>query len=537
MQYTQQQYKAAIDAALAANDRQSAEELAEQAAELYGPLQQSQQAQQMFAPEMAARETLGREIEKFGPEFERRFARVTGEAPSVAEQVFRAPEATAIGVSQAARAGGAVISSYIGGMLPQSVKEGAQDLFAQVQNTEAFKTAANAASKGYEFYQDFAAKNPALAERFETAIDLGALFSPRPDMPDVGLPESVVRGAQKQAREAIREDRITGTTKLVEPEVLPGDAVAEEVGLLRRREWQPNARDQNVIETLADIKEVNPKRSYTYNYRVVQKDIESSAKAVDNMIVAQNKAVNTDVLTEDLLGAINEFKQDPVFRLATGDAQKIAGELGEIALELVEKHGTDLNGVLKARREFDSALRRASSTVLDAESASGRALAAKAIRNVLNNTLKTNTRGEKLHNLLDRQHNAFLALDAMSNKRAKEASNALARLFDRVKDVANLPSTPLALTATTTAGATALASAVGGAAAAAGTAAAGLGVYGAYLALKPKRRLKAYAELLSGVDKAIKGTKDAYLLKQFEMDRALLVDLIDQTREETKEDE
>ena len=64
-----------------------------------------------------------------------------------------------------------------------------------------------------------------------------------------------------------------------------------------------------------------------------------------------------------------------------------------------------------------------------------------------------------------------------------------------------------------------------------------MGLVGAYLSLKPKRRLKAYAELLSGVDKAMKGTKDAYLLKQFEMDRALLVDLIDQTREETKEDE
>ena len=273
MQYTQQQYKAAIDAALAAGDRQSAEELAEQAAELYGPLQQPRQAQQMFAPEMAARETLGREIERFGPEFERRFARVTGEAPSVAEQVFRAPEAAAIGVSQAARAGGAALSSYIGGLLPQSVKEGAQELFAQVQNTEAFKTAASAASKGYEFYQDFAAKNPAIAERFETSIDLGALFSPRPDMPDVSLPESVVRGAQREAREAIRADRIKGTTKLIEPEVLPGDAVAEEVGPLRRREWQPNARDQGVIETLADIKEVNPKRSYPYNYRVVQNDI------------------------------------------------------------------------------------------------------------------------------------------------------------------------------------------------------------------------------------------------------------------------
>jgi len=121
----------------------------------------------------------------------------------------------------------------------------------------------------------------------------------------------------------------------------------------------------------------------------------------------------------------------------------------------------------------------------------------------------------------------------MSNKRAKELGNMLARGFDRVKDVADLPSTPLALTATTSAGVAAL----GGSAAALGTAAAGLGIYGTYLAMKPKRRLKAYAELLSGMDKAIRNIDEAYLLKQFEMDRALLVDLIDQTREEAKEDE
>jgi len=57
MQYTQQQYKEAIDKAIAAGDRQSAEELAEIAAEIYGPYKQPRP---MFAPEMAARETLGR---------------------------------------------------------------------------------------------------------------------------------------------------------------------------------------------------------------------------------------------------------------------------------------------------------------------------------------------------------------------------------------------------------------------------------------------------------------------------------------------
>ena len=342
----------------------------------------------------------------------------------------------------------------------------------------------------------------------------------------------MVDRAKQASVEAIRADKIKGATKLVEPEVIPGDAVYEEVGILRRSQWQPNERDQRVIETLADIEEVKPNRSYFYNYRAVQKDIEKSAKSVDNMILSQNKPIDTSLLKEDLLGAINGFKEDPIFRLATPDAQKIAANLGEIAYELVEKHGTDLNGVLRARREFDLALRRASSTVLDAESASGRALAAKAIRNVLNETLKKNTTGDKLSELLDRQHNSFLALDAMANKRARSGRNGVARIFDRVKDVADLPSTPLALTAT----ATAATGALGGAAQAVGVATAGLGVYGAYLAMKPKARLKAYAELLSGLDKAVKTTTDANLLRQFEADRILLVDLIDQTRDEVKED-
>ena len=75
------------------------------------------------------------------------------------------------------------------------------------------------------------------------------------------------------------------------------------------------------------------------------------------MILSQNKPIDTGLLKDDLLGAINGFKEDPIFRLATPDAQKIAANLGEIAYELVEKYGTDLNGVLRARRELDTALR------------------------------------------------------------------------------------------------------------------------------------------------------------------------------------
>ena len=130
MQYTQQQYKEAIDKAIAVGDRQSAEELAEIAAEIYGPYKEEQFPNLAGA---AARETLGREMEEFSPEIQRRFARVAGEDPSVAETVFRAPELAAIGVSQAARAGGATLSSYIGGLLPESVKAGARDLLISLK--------------------------------------------------------------------------------------------------------------------------------------------------------------------------------------------------------------------------------------------------------------------------------------------------------------------------------------------------------------------------------------------------------------------
>ena len=233
-----------------------------------------------------------------------------------------------------------------------------------------------------------------------------------------------------------------------------------------------------------------------------------------------------------MLEAINEFKTDPVFSLATGDAQKIASNLGETALALVEKHGSDLKGILAARREFDKTLSQASANILGADSASGRALAAKSIRTVLNDALKDNTVGEDLHNLLNRQHNSFLAMDAMSNKRAKELSNSLKRLTDGVRDVADLPKSPLALAATGTAAVGLL----GGAGAAAGTVAAGAGAYGAYQAMKPKNSLKALATLLSAVDKTIGKTTDPNALKQLRLDRLVLIDYIDQKREEVKEE-
>ena len=127
----------------------------------------------------------------------------------------------------------------------------------------------------------------------------------------------------------------------------------------------------------------------------------------------------------------------------------------------------------------------------------------------LNETLKKNTTGDKLSELLDRQHNSFLALDAMANKRARSGRNGVARIFDRVKDVADLPSTPLALTAT----ATAATGAFRRCRASCRSCNRRIRCLWRISCNEAKARLKAYAELLSGLDKAVKTTTDANLLR------------------------
>jgi hypothetical protein len=50
-----------------------------------------------------------------------------------------------------------------------------------------FRLAAQAASLGDAGYQAFKERMPAAAERFESAVDVGLLFSPRPDIPRLDL--------------------------------------------------------------------------------------------------------------------------------------------------------------------------------------------------------------------------------------------------------------------------------------------------------------------------------------------------------------
>ena len=478
---------------------------------------------QGFGPEMAARETLRGELEQFGPEVSRRAQNVMGDDPSLLEQLYRAPELALIGGSQAARAGGATLATYIGSWIPNAVKEGAEVAYDRIKDTDAFRLAAQAASLGDAGYQAFKERMPAAAERFESAVDVGLLFSPRPDIPRLDIAK---RGAQKEATRRVRENKKDGVTLLLEPVTPEMRDVFEEKGVLRTKTWEPNEFDNSVIDTVTNMKGVKPKRSYTYNYRQVQKEVETAKQATDKIITAQNKAINSDKFIKDMQGAVNEVLKDDIVRIATGDIQKQLTELSEIVLESVQTRGSDLVGVLEVRRKFDDLINNFDGTP------SAKSIAARKIRGVLNDTLKANTRGDQLHNLLTKQFHGITAMEDMLPKRNAESRNFFSRAVRNLKATDLLPNTVLALGATGTAGLGAL----GGAVPAAFAAGLGATVYTGVQAMKARNRARIYSSMLSAIDKAIPLTKGT-ALKELEMDRLLLVDLIDETREEIKEEE
>lgn len=524
MQITQQQYQQAIKSALAAGDQAAAQELAQAAASLYGPpTTTTTPALRGFEPEMAARETLRGELEQFGPEVSRRAQNVMGDDPSLLRQLYQAPELALIGGSQAARAGGATLATYISSWIPNSIKEGAEAAYDRIKDTDAFRLAAQAASLGDAGYQAFKERMPAAAERFESAVDVGLLFSPRPDIPRLDIAK---RGAQKEATRRVRENKKDGVTLLLEPVTPEMRDVFEEKGVLRTKTWEPNEFDNSVIDTVTNMKGVKPKRSYTYNYRQVQKEVEAAKQTTDKIITAQNKAINSDKFLKDMQGAVNEVLKDDIVRIATGDIQKQLTELSEIVLESVQTRGSDLVGVLEVRRKFDDLINNFDGTP------SAKSIAARKIRGVLNDTLKDNTRGDQLHNLLTKQFHGITAMEDMLPKRNAESRDFISRAVRNLKSVDLLPNTVLALGATGTAGLGAL----GGAVPAAGAAVLGATVYTGVQAMKARNRARIYSSMLSAIDKAIPLTKGT-ALKELEMDRLLLVDLIDETREEIKEEE
>ena len=88
-----------------------------------------------------------------------------------------APISTAaVGVSQAMRTGGELVAQGANLLIPDALKEGAEEYWDTIKEAPVIKQAVNALNQGFNQYNEWAKENPSEAEKIETAIDIGVIF-------------------------------------------------------------------------------------------------------------------------------------------------------------------------------------------------------------------------------------------------------------------------------------------------------------------------------------------------------------------------
>ena len=356
--------------------------------------------------------------------------------------------------------------------------------------------------------------------------------------PQLKATTAVADGVTKKARAAKREfnennieELRAGILRMMRPENFEGSGEVVEVGATRKKVYVPNEKEDTVNKVLETVEDINPDRSYTYNHQVASTAIKQAEMDLQKHIKGSgNPKFDIDTVLGDMVSMVEDFSDTPAYKLLSADAQSKAKEFSSIALDMLRKTDGTATSLLEVRREFDKFLNAGSGNVFDPIVESAKSAAGQHVRNILNQQLKDITDGDEVHHLLDRQHNLYIAKDRLREGRAREGNNMFARTWETLKKKAMLPGTALSLIATGGAlGKVLTESVLMGAGSGALLFSAGLG-------LRKKNRLRFYAATLSAMDKAIgMYADDQNLVNQLKVDRMLLVDLIDETRQEKEE--
>jgi len=557
MPNTKQQYKNAIQLALAAGNQEAAEELAEEAAVLYpeGYLDAPRQPPALTQKQRAERSVqmlptgyaagVAQRAEEFAP------LDILSQYP---EEVSRRLETTrteygdmptTVGltaVSQAGRTGGELLAGTANMLIPDAVREGFEKGWSTVKDLPGIRALSEALSSGLEAYNEAAKRSPKTAEMFETYVDVAVAVAPsyKPDLSDY---------ADKQRNLydlSVREERKQGIEKLMDPHTVDEDGFNPEGfrnigGLLDKTVYIPDARDRAMRDAVESVKAVDPNKHYAHAYTAVADEVEKESLRLISLIQQRgNPKFQRQELVEDMRVALKDLANDKEYRGSSDQVQREVNRLISEALKTVDSNTPDALGLLQSRKDFDSIVNIGKKDVLNPDVESAKGIAGRYVRRVLNDKLQSIVVDPEVRVSLDRSHNLYRAKDFFRKRRKGEAKNRITRALQRISNVANLPSTPLALYATLKTGATAAGAAMAGVGVATGSvlaAGAGATIYTVLKAADKKTRLKYYSTLISGIDKGLKAYQsDKNIIRELKADRAYIIYLMNEARQEEEQD-
>ena len=551
-EYTQEEYIAGIRKAKEQGNMAMAEAIAKEAALVYPnyryePPPGPTITEKVKTGLMDYGKTVSRNVSEFDPsealsEFPEKVTKRTERI--LGEDKFDSPLGIKKGLvagSQVIRTGTELAFDSLGIIIPDSVKKGAETVWNTIKDTDIAKKAAEALEVGYEAYSEFAEENPEFAETFESTIDVMAVLTPG-SKSQINTFTKPAERAKEKYNVLVKTEKRKKLKELLGPQKVGERGYEGEYeslgGILDKTEYVPTPSEQKMLDILTDTPSINANDTFVKMYNKIQEEVRIEDNKLKIGIKQQGNPKFSGENFKILLGSKlkKEFEKGAEYNGLSTESQKIANRYLKKAIELINDNKADALGLLKARREFDRFVNQGSKGgILDPTSENAKSVAGRYVRNILNDKLKSIAGKETIETSLDRMHQLLNARDIVSKRRIGEGGNRLSRVWDKISDVSNLPSTPLALFATLR---VPIAGLVGlGTAGTTGAVAAGTSAFILLKAADKKVQVKYYGKLLSGIDKAIKAYKgDKNLVRELKADRAYFVYLLDQARQEKQEE-
>lgn len=238
------------------------------------------------------------------------------------------------------------------------------------------------------------------------------------------------QAVQKEAKSLINLVSPKVTKKIAEENV--GKTV--ERGLLRKQEIIPDKFTQDIADTVSKVPEVNPNRSYQYNYNKIAAENKAEAQTLSMALKASNVTIPAN--------KINKAAQDVRDSLAkqtfiVGDAKKVSDKMMKEAGNLIKKNGSTAEGLLRTRQEFDAWAKGQMGGDPFSDSNKARGASLKAVRDSLNGLIADAVPSAQVKQSLTKQFHLYNALDNIRAKAAGEGKNIITRTIAKLED--NLP--------------------------------------------------------------------------------------------------
>ena len=461
-------------------------------------------------------------------------------------------------------------------MIPDAVEDPIKQQLAYAwewtMNTEGGQEAKEALNKGTEAYNKWKEENPQLAKTFESVVNVGLILAPvkgakgKPrtvfagpvEGPELNpkqntlqkIASSSVKAGATQAKnerfEAIRvllapiikEENITQRTESGESALVPATRFKDAT-------LKPSSTDIPVIEHIASLKNINPKKGATdaiVKINNLQNKLDGEISKILSRKDIANKKLAPAWLNKRIDLALREAMETPAMQGGKSLANTVAG-YKKVVSQIIEKHGTTALGMHKARIEFDQFIKRESGGIaFDAQNPGIRAEIVKAVRKQLNDGVDELVGFDSVKKRRTQQNLNYRALDMLAPKGAKELDKAISHTSQNIFKLARNSRTIQGITATLLAGGGYLsyqnlsrdvlaALAIGGA-----VTFTGVGARYLYKGAMSSTAKINFGKFISQIDRGIARTKNPDMRLSLKRNKAYIVSLMNMPTENDEEE-